>query len=313
MEVRNVHPGSETLPPNSPLRDSALRLVLSGDTRCDSDVEQRISTLRQTVSAQGINLDLIAVARTGDRLTAAGLAIESPGRTAMVHLSPLPESDTRLQAWLAVLEELRYQAPRRGIALLQAMVLQNEAGLETVLAQAGFQFLAELIYAERLREGPAPPQRHEPELDLATYCWRQHNMFLRALEDSYANSSDCPGLAGIRRTEDVLAGHRATGRHDPSLWFLARLQGQIAGILLLSPVRNRNMLEVVYMGVAHRFRRCGFGHALMRKCHGEMMKRNFSGVILAVDSVNSPARTLYSRWGFAETGRRRAWIAATPD
>lgn len=87
------------------------------------------------------------------------------------------------------------------------------------------------------------------------------------------------------------------------------MSGAPAGVLLLAPLRDRNLLEVVYMGVAHHFRRQGVGRALMHKCNGEMIARGFDGVTLAVDSVNASARTLYHQWGFAETGRRRVWIA----
>ena len=67
------------------------------------------------------------------------------------------------------------------------------------------------------------------------------------------------------------------------------------------------------MGVAYGFRGRGVGHALMRKCNDEMMARGFAGVTLAVDSVNTPARALYRKWGFVEAARRRAWIALRPS
>ncbi|MFH0981327.1 MAG: GNAT family N-acetyltransferase [Planctomycetota bacterium] len=303
----------EVLPPGSPLRQQALRLILSGQTRPAPDVDRRIGLLQDTAAGQGMNLDLVVVAFKADQLTAAGLAIESPGRSAFIHLSPLPAPGEEYNALVRVLRELQDRAWRRDRVLLQGMASPDEHPLELLFAEAGFRFLAEFIYADRDGRAPIPSLAREPKLDLLPYSPGRHELFLRALDQTYAESLDCAGLSGIRRTEDALAGHRATGRHDPSLWFLARLSGETAGVLLLSSLSDRNMLEVVYMGVARDLRRRGVGHALMRKCHEEMISGAFAGVTLAVDSVNTPARALYHRWGFVETGRRRAWIAARPS
>ena len=302
----------QVLPPDSPLREPALRLVLSGTTRRNPSVDERVRILTDTVAAQGMNLDLLVVATRGKRMTAASLAVESPGRSAVIHPGPLHDPDSGHKLLVRLLRELQDRAWQRDIVLLQAMTDPNETRLERLFADAGLRFLAELIYAERVRGTPAPTGGGLPKLELLTYSPERHDLFCGGLEPTYAQSLDCAGLSGVRRTEDVLAGHRATGRHDPSLWFLARLDGAAVGVLLLAPLRDRNVLEVAYMGVACGFRRRGVGHALMHKCNDEMTARGFDGVTLAVDSVNTSARALYRAWGFVETGRRRAWIAVRP-
>ena len=303
----------EILPPDSPRRRPALRLILSGDTRPNPNVEQRLRTLEDNVAARGMNLDLLVVASKGKRLTRACFAVESPGRSAIVHLSPLGDFEARHDVSVLLLRELQDHAWQRGIVLLQAMMSPEETQLERFFAEAGFRFLAEIIYADRARGTPTSALPETLKLEWVTYSARQHDLFLRGLEQTYTDSLDCAGLSGVRRTADVLATHRATGRHDPSLWFLAKLNGRTAGVLLLSPLPDRSLFEVAYMGVAHGFRRRNIGHALMRKCNDAMISRGFAGVTLAIDSVNTPARALYRRWGFVEQGRRRAWIAVRPE
>ncbi|MCK4659852.1 MAG: GNAT family N-acetyltransferase [Phycisphaerae bacterium] len=301
------------LPPGSRVREQALRLVLSGSARPDLRVEQRIQILEDTVAAQGMNTDMLIGALKERQLVAAGLVIEAPGRSAIIHLSPLGNTDRSHSAAAAVLHELQKQAWQRGIILLQAMASPHEVRFERLLAESGFEFLAELFYADCARGTPFPSPPHMSDVHLLTYAPHRHAEFLRGLEQTYVDSLDCPRLGGIRQTADILSGHRATGCHDPSLWFLAQLDGETAGILLLSPQRGRHVLEVAYMGVVQSFRRRGVAHVLMRKCMEEMLARDFSGVTLAVDSANTPARALYRKWGFRETTSRRAWIAVQPS
>ncbi len=312
MSTREATETIQVLASGDPRREQALRLILSGHIRPDADVDRRLRTLEYSVSAQQMNLDLLVAASRGAQLCAAGMAIVSPGRHALVHLSRLSDSLAGRNIMLGVLRELQHAAWQRDLVMLQALQLPEETHLEHMFSAAGFRFLAELIYADRVRGAPVPPGGEATNLELLTYTPARRGLFLRALEQTYTESLDCAALSGVRRTEDVLAGHQATGCHDPSLWFLARGNDATAGVLLLSPWPDRNLWEVVYLGVAAYFRRHGVGHALMRRCHDAVMARHFAGVTLAVDSVNTPARALYQKWGFVETGRRRAWIALRP-
>ena len=302
----------EVLGQGNPLRRPALRLILGGRSPADEDVERRLRILESALAGQGMNLDLLVGGFHAGRLTAAAMAVESPGRHAIVHLSPSAVSPVSPHLSQPMLRTLQAEAWKRDLVLLQVMALPGESELERVIAASGFRFLAELIYAERPRGAPVPTHVASLPLEYVTYTPARHALFLDALEQTYAESLDCAGLSGVRHTEDVLAGHRATGRHDPSLWFVAQRAGAAAGVLLLSTLRDRKIMEVVYMGVAQAFRRCGVAHALMQKCHEVVGARGHYATTLAVDSVNTPARALYRRWGFLETGRRRAWIALRP-
>ena len=47
-------------------------------------------------------------------------------------------------------------------------------------------------------------------------------IFERAIERSYEQSLDCPELSELRTVQDALAGHRAAGTFDASLWWVSR-------------------------------------------------------------------------------------------
>jgi GNAT superfamily N-acetyltransferase len=112
--------------------------------------------------------------------------------------------------------------------------------------------------------------------------------------------------------EDILAGHRATGEHDPGLWWAAVRGGRPVGVLLLTRFPERRSLEVVYVGVAQVVRGQGVGDALMGLALEVCARLSATTLALAVDSANTFARRMYDRWGFEQTGARDAWIA-TPS
>jgi mycothiol synthase len=86
---------------------------------------------------------------------------------------------------------------------------------------------------------------------------------------------------------------------DPSLWFLACEDDQIAGFALCRPSETRPDTGVVnLLGVRRPWRRRGLGEALLRHSFGEFHRRGFPRVILGVDA-DSPtgAPRLYERAG----------------
>jgi GNAT superfamily N-acetyltransferase len=124
-------------------------------------------------------------------------------------------------------------------------------------------------------------------------------------------SLDCPELTGLRPIAEVLAGHRATGLFDSSLWWVARRGEEPVGVMLLNRIPDVEALEVVYMGVAQAARGTGVADGLLDQAVAAAKQAGASTLALAVDQRNTPARRLYTRWGFTETGARDAWIATS--
>jgi ribosomal protein S18 acetylase RimI-like enzyme len=146
-------------------------------------------------------------------------------------------------------------------------------------------------------------------LKCVTYADERLPDFLRTLEATYEGSLDCPHLSGLRDTLDVFRGHQHTGIGHPSLWFLAYMDNEPVGILLMAGVVDRPCLEIVYMGVDARARGRRIGDALLSQAFSVARERRSEALTLAVDGNNVYAWRLYRRWGFRETTRRRAWIA----
>jgi GNAT superfamily N-acetyltransferase len=160
--------------------------------------------------------------------------------------------------------------------------------------------------------GEIPPHATNASLSWITHDVAGDDIFLQALDLSYAGSLDCPEVTGLRSTRDVLTGHKAVGAFNPRLWWVVKSGDQPAGVLLLSPLRDAEMLEVVYMGVSQAFRGTGVANALMHRAVKAAGAAGATSLALAVDCRNRPARRLYERWRFRLTGARDAWIAK-PD
>jgi len=300
------------LAPGDPDYLRALRFVVAGHTVPDAETERRVNSLLEFIAQLTLEINPLTACYQGRRLVCACAAILSPGRTALLYLPPDHVAGRRPAEMGTLLRALQQRLWPQSLVIIQAMVPPGAVDTEEVLVASGFRFLAELVYLERPVHASPGSARVRSDLTFVSYSPEQHSLFIDALERSYVDSLACPPLTGLPHTEDVLATHRAAGVFNPDLWWVA-LQGERpVGVLLLSQVLRRPALEVVYMGVAADARQAGVGHALLARAAETCAARKDACLTLAVDSRNEPAIVLYHRWGFAETGRRRAWIASTP-
>jgi ribosomal protein S18 acetylase RimI-like enzyme len=245
-------------------------------------------------------------------LISAALLIESPGRLGAVLIPPSIPYGLKREATVAVLKEMKCCASRDSLAVLQSLLGAEDTEQAALYADAGFEFLAELVYLERPASAASPRFKIAEEPEFAPFTPDTEHLFLHVLGETYRASLDCPPLAGVRRTEDVLATHRATGIFDSNNWQLASLRGRLAGILLLAGVPGRRAYEIVYVGVVPEARGRGVGDALLARAVEVCRRGGEADLTLAVDSNNRPACRLYRRWSFREVQRRQAWFCAVP-
>ena len=127
----------------------------------------------------------------------------------------------------------------------------------------------------------------------------------RVVAETYVGSLDFPELNGTRSMAEVLAGHRAAGRHRPEDWrVVADAHGDPAGVLLLAQLEPLGLWELSYLGVLPRARRQGWGRRMVAEAvrhvrdegHGEQLE-------VAVDARNIPALQLYAAAGFRKVAR----------
>jgi ribosomal protein S18 acetylase RimI-like enzyme len=116
----------------------------------------------------------------------------------------------------------------------------------------------------------------------------------------------------------VIHGHQAHGQHDPAWWWLAELNGDPVGVLLLTEA-SLGEWEVGYMGVVPEARRRGVGSAMLTQALTRVQALGAVQVVLCVDDRNRPARQLYAQLGFEPHDHRevllhtRIGLSASPS
>ena len=304
-----------------PEGDNDGPIVQVGPARRSEAIERLVSTGRQSDRAaaerflhyaetNAVSLDgLWARLDPEGRINSSVLAVPSPGRTAMVFAShPRRAGDTPPMA------ELIDHACRRiagwDVELAQALLDPGEELDRKTFLLASFIELAVLSYLERPLSRATVPQgaRWPAGVRVEPFSGELEDDLVTILERSYEQTLDCPGLYGLRRTTDIVAGHKATGQFDPSLWTLIWTDGEPAGALLLNPYPGHKTVELVYLGLAPGARGRGLGRQLLRHGLGLLYERRARSVTLAVDSRNTPALSLYESEGFRPAVQRAALI-----
>jgi ribosomal protein S18 acetylase RimI-like enzyme len=243
------------------------------------------------------------------RIIAALLAVPNPGRTAIMFATPISSTDG-VPGQAAMIDRACRDLATMNIDLAQVLIEPSEEAQRQAYLAGGFSFLAPLSYLERpLSSVGRVPQPKWPEgVTVDRYDPAQRGELLAALEASYEQTLDCPGLRGLRRVDDILTGHEGTGVFDPALWSILRANGAARGMLLLNPAPASHTIELVYIGLALDARGRGLGRQLLRHGLHLVGKRQERAMTLAVDDRNEPAMALYRGEGFRRVMRRCALI-----
>lgn len=239
------------------------------------------------------------------------LNVQAAGAAALLLLSTVPPH-TPTAGMTECLHHAVAFARSGGCKLLEVL-LDPEDAAESLwhgpLRSSGFHFLTRLVYLFQQNFTTQKEPIHPRDVTWVEFGAHSAELFASALEQSYSGTMDCPELTGIRSTAEVLAGHRATGEFDPSLWWVALRGNRPVGVLLLNRLRG-GAAEITYLGVAQVARRSGVADALVERAMQLCRQRSVTMLALAVDHRNTPAQRLYARWGFQTFQNRAAWIAA---
>lgn len=249
--------------------------------------------------------DLWCRSAPGMPLTAAGLISEHPGRTATLSVGPCRDPQQAHEA-ARLLEDLVVELGRRGrAALAQGMTSAEEPLAASPFIEAGFTDLAVLACMERANARAQPKPQPPAGVELAATSG--DDAIRPLLRATYEETLDCPGLAELRRDEDILDGHRRGGRFEPSLWTVLRVDGRDAGAALLNRSTSGESIELTYLGLAKWARGKGFGALLLDTALWKASGEPERTITLAVDERNAPADRLYRSRGFRTIARRRAF------
>lgn len=299
MEIRK--------PRNRVEHRAALARLIDRHGAVDPSIEERVDILEDYAARRGLSLDNCLIAAQANYIQAVCLFLDSPGRTSSVLISPAASMPHLRGQTVTMLEQAEQEAARRNIQLLQGMVPPESSEESLVYAAAGYKLLATLLYMQNdLRQLKVKPPRRS--MTWETYSPQTHALFARVVNATYEDSLDCGSLNGVRRIEDILASHRATGQYDPYYWRVGLAGGEPVGVILLAHIEEQQTFEIVYVGCLPKFRRQGYASTLL--AHGVELARGrrLNAMSLSVDEKNFPARKLYETFGFAEVARRDVWI-----
>jgi mycothiol synthase len=289
-----------------PELEPAMRLILSppGATIEAKAVEDFISLSRD----RGIELDALHIALRGEKIFSAMLPVISPGRTMLILCPPGSQAKATDAATAQLIDPVCRFAAAKAVYLAQTLVDPQDQALEKIFADQGFTRMAELHYlqVQPPADGSLPPL--PPDLSWLGYSDKTHPLFGQAILESYNNSLDCPALNGQRDIEDIIAGHKASGIFNPSLWFLLRHGEKSLGVLLLSESLRSDAVELVYLGLTPAARGQKLGELMMRQALAIVADRKQARLCLAVDSRNTPALKLYYRHGMHRVASKHAMI-----
>ena len=290
-----------------PRQVEAVRRLVAVGSSSDPANAQRFMHYAKT-NAIALNAMWSRIDRD-DRIVQTVLVVVNAGRTAMIFASH-PRSPQEVPSLGKLIDHAVSHLSDQDVDLAQ-LLLEPDESLECQAALAGgFSQLATLTYLQRAISKRSLPPAAQFSDDVAVEAYAEHlyDDFLAAVLASYEDTLDCPKLFGLRKPADILAGHRATGKFDPSLWTLLRVQGEPSGVVLLNPFPDQRTVELVYLGLAPVVRGRGLGRELLRHALRLLPSRRERTVTLAVDENNAPALRIYREAGFRAELRRVALI-----
>lgn len=292
----------------------ALALLLTGRPR---EKDAAVDHFERFADEQNLDLSTLWVASEGGstgRMLGSVLLVPNHGRTAMLFVGQATGwSDT--SAVVGLIRAVCDGPGRPGVSVIQSLIDPGQIIEGQVLERAGLNRLAKLIYMQKTIE-PGEHRVNRPTAlggcdkpTILTYSEETHGHFARAIEASYIDTRDCPGLVGMRQIDEIIVGHQGTGQFDPGNW-LAYFDeaGEPIAVLLLAEVAQGSGLELVYLGVAKAYRGKRIGGTLMRFAVSEAARLHGSRIYLAVDDRNDPAVRLYTGMGFRATTRKIAFV-----
>lgn len=278
------------------------------------------------------------------RYRSAVLAVPSPGRASMLLVTRTRDAAEAKQFGPLIAAAATGSASFADIA--QALVEPTRIHDIAAYEYGGLRRMADLEYLERslpragiLETSPVPAgwsiELAAPPSVLAgenpnAIPEATRDELVATLERTYLDTLDCPGLAGMRATKDVLVGHFGTGARTRH-WLVARRSrdiNQVAeertpasnsararntalGICLLNVTPDGSDAELVYLGLAPEARGQGIAQALLTHGLHACSRSRCATVSLAVDARNVFARRLYERNGFRRVSTRVALVRRT--
>lgn len=289
----------------------ALRLQMQ--VFSESERSARIEQLLESERRKVVSLDNCLIFRRGSQVAGVLLLVNQSDGTVYVwpaetHGGLPPEDDAEIRR--ALYAEATRVVDASGNWIGQSLLETDQDEQSHELAENGFPRLTDLVFLNR---SVSPDDEDSVASDASNFDpWGSEPFdeptngadFAALVEQTYESTCDCPELNGTRDGWESLESHRQSGAHSPDLWRLFRHEGHPAGLLLLTGHPPEAVWEVVYFGVAPRYRGMGFGKRILEAGIDLARKSGILEIVLAVDVRNSPATRLYEQLKFTQFDRR---------
>jgi mycothiol synthase len=296
--------------------EQGLELFLTDGTESRQEIADKIRFFQQLAQREHYDLSRLMVGLYQGQIVHACLLIDQPGRSAFLFTSPVRAHGSAGANFSSLacqtLRSTCQWSLREGASLIQVITEPDDTNRNDLCRRSGFRPLTDLIYLLR-PDNPAPAIRPSlPEgMRWLTYAPEHKDLFTQAIGGTYEDSQDCPELSDLRDMADVVESHQGAGHFQPELWQVLLQNDQPLGVLILSPLRSQDAMELTYMGLIPSARSKGLGKLLLRETFYQANRCGNLPLTLAVDCRNTAAYRLYTGAGFQAVMRRRVFILSS--
>lgn len=191
------------------------------------------------------------------------------------------------------------------VRVVQAVLDDGDCPHAAALERAGMRYVTEIVFATRTMQPSLP--RGELRLVIQAVP-SSHSELPALLLRTYEGTFDLPELNGTRTASDIISAYETGWNDETPLWFLATHNGVSVGVLMLSLQPDRT-IELTYLGLVSEARGRGFGEEILQYALDRATVEMAYAIHLSIDARNAPAIRLYRKHGFAETARRKVYLA----
>ncbi len=275
-----------------------------------SPSDEELSSFLDAAHEVGTNLGLQVVAVENGSVLGCAIHFPMPDGASTAAFPFCRAGYDRKDVHVGLLRALRERAAGDGVHTLQAFCDVDDTAKAEVFTAAGYDELATMTFLERIvpqEDGNIPL---DEEIEWLSYSEEVHDNFVATVAGSYKGTLDCVKLGEERDVEATLESYKERAKFDPSLWWLAKVKGEVVGCLLLVYYSEEQSYEVTYIAVVPEHRGKSFGRKMMERGLKEIALRSPGGrIALAVDDQNSPALAMYSDLDFTVEDRRKVFFS----
>jgi ribosomal protein S18 acetylase RimI-like enzyme len=249
----------------------------------------------------------VKVAREAGQLVGAVICAAVAGAGGIIWPAQAPDHAHGAEIEDQLMQSALRWLQQRGAKLVQSLLASHELNLGGILERNTFRHITDLWYMRHLLK--SIPQQLPPTLSCHAYNHRNRDRFHATLMRTYEDTQDCPEVNGIRSIDEVIAGHRNQGTHDPQLWWLAESKGDPVGVVLLTEMPEWGGWDLIYLGVVKSARCRGVGRELTCRALSAAQSAGQRQLTLSVDARNEAALNLYRGAGFESYEKRAVYLS----